>query len=73
MIDYIVIGILVVIIAAAAFYVSMSIRQKRAARSVSAARMDALAVPKRQTSITAAAVPMRNRKDAGAFRLDGPR
>ena len=70
MIDYIVIGILVVIIAAAAFYV---LRQKRAARSVSAARMDALAVPKRQTSITAAAVPMRNRKDAGAFRLDGPR
>lgn len=43
MIDYIVIGILVVIIAAAAFYVY---KAKRAARSVSAARMDALAVPK---------------------------
>lgn len=70
MIDYIVIDILVVIIAAAAFY---AYKAKRAARSVSAARMDALAVPKRQTSITAAAVPMRNRKDAGVFRLDGPR
>ena len=68
--DYIVIGILVVIIAAAAFYVY---KAKKSGKKCIGCPDGCSCSSKRQTSITAAAVPMRNRKDAGAFRLDGPR
>lgn len=70
MIDYIVIGILVVIIAAAAFYVY---KAKKSGKKCIGCPDGCSCSSKKADQLTAAAVPMRNRKDAGAFRLDGPR
>ena len=62
MIDCIVIGILVVIIAAAAFYVY---KAKKSGKKC-------IGCPD-GCSCSSKKADQRNRKDAGAFRLDGPR